>query len=168
MLLTLRRRDIYEFIREYWGLERFSSTIREISEHLGGLPQATVHEHLDALQAKGLIRKTHKPGARHRAARGRAGRRRRPVRGEQVPDPGRGAVRPGGGPRRPVRGVASEAWPRDGLNPSDGEPTDAGRPDPGSSHPLTAVARRAPDPHPGAPGLESRPLPRLHHPSGAR
>ena len=59
MLLTMRQRDIYDFIRLYWERQRISPTIREISDHFSGLSQATVHQHLDALQAKGLIRKAH-------------------------------------------------------------------------------------------------------------
>lgn len=59
MAVTLykRQRQIVEFINQYIQRHGYSPTLAEIAEAIGVSSLATVHEHLQALEKKGIIRK---------------------------------------------------------------------------------------------------------------
>jgi repressor LexA len=59
MAVTLykRQRQIVDFIAQYLQKNGYSPTLKEIAESLGVSSLATVHEHLQALQRKKIIRK---------------------------------------------------------------------------------------------------------------
>jgi repressor LexA len=59
MAITLykRQRQIVDFIAQYIQRNGYSPTLREIAEALGVSSLATVHEHLQALQRKKIIKK---------------------------------------------------------------------------------------------------------------
>lgn len=60
MAITLykRQRQIYDFISQYIQKNGFSPTLKEMAEAIGVSSLATVHEHLQALEKKGVIKKT--------------------------------------------------------------------------------------------------------------
>ncbi len=55
--LYRRQKQILEFIRKYIAKYGYSPTLGEIAEYLGVSSLATVHEHLQALVTKGIIKK---------------------------------------------------------------------------------------------------------------
>lgn len=55
--LYRRQKEILEFIRKYIHKYGYSPTLGEIAEYIGVSSLATVHEHLQALTSKGIIRK---------------------------------------------------------------------------------------------------------------
>ncbi len=55
--LYRRQKQILEYIRKYINKYGYSPTLAEIAEYLGVSSLATVHEHLQALVSKGIIRK---------------------------------------------------------------------------------------------------------------
>ncbi len=59
MAVTLyrRQRQIVDFIAQYIQLNNYSPTLQEIADALGVSSLATVHEHLQALEKKGVIRR---------------------------------------------------------------------------------------------------------------
>lgn len=59
MSVTLykRQRQIYDFIGQYLQKNGFAPTLREIADAIGVTSLATVHEHLQALEKKGVIKK---------------------------------------------------------------------------------------------------------------
>lgn len=59
MAVTLykRQRQIVEFISQFIQKNGYSPTLSEIAEAIGVSSLATVHEHLQALEKKGIIRK---------------------------------------------------------------------------------------------------------------
>jgi len=59
MAITLykRQRQIVDFIAQYVQKNGFSPTLKEIAESIGVSSLATVHEHLQALERKKVIRK---------------------------------------------------------------------------------------------------------------
>lgn len=59
MAITLykRQRQIVDFISQYIQKNGFSPTLKEIAEALGVSSLATIHEHLQALQRKKIIKK---------------------------------------------------------------------------------------------------------------
>ncbi len=52
-----RQRQILDFISQFIDANGFAPTLKQIAESLGVSSLATVHEHLQALEKKGLIRK---------------------------------------------------------------------------------------------------------------
>lgn len=60
MAITLykRQRQIYDFISQYIQKNGFSPTLKEMADALGVSSLATIHEHLQALEKKGVIKKT--------------------------------------------------------------------------------------------------------------
>lgn len=52
-----RQLQILDFIRQYIDTHGFAPTLKQIAEALGVSSLATIHEHLQALEKKGLIRK---------------------------------------------------------------------------------------------------------------
>lgn len=59
MAVTLyrRQRQIVDFIAQYIQLNNYSPTLQEIADALGVSSLATVHEHLQALEKKNVIRR---------------------------------------------------------------------------------------------------------------
>jgi repressor LexA len=57
--LTVRQRQLVDFIGEYIVLNRFAPSFQEIAEAFGYHSLATVHEHLTNLQRKGWIRRNY-------------------------------------------------------------------------------------------------------------
>lgn len=55
--LYKRQRQIVDFISQYIQKNGFSPTLQEIADAIGVSSLATVHEHLEALSKKGVIRK---------------------------------------------------------------------------------------------------------------
>ncbi|OGE31880.1 repressor LexA [Candidatus Daviesbacteria bacterium RIFCSPHIGHO2_01_FULL_44_29] len=55
--LYRRQKQILDFIKQYIGKYGYSPTLGEIAESIGVSSLATVHEHLQALITKGLIKK---------------------------------------------------------------------------------------------------------------
>ena len=55
MALTLRRRQIYEFIRHFIEQNRYGPTIDEIGRYFKLRSASTIHKHLVALEGAGLI-----------------------------------------------------------------------------------------------------------------
>ncbi|HOZ03120.1 MAG TPA: transcriptional repressor LexA [Candidatus Woesebacteria bacterium] len=60
MAITLykRQRQIYDYIGQYIQKNGFSPTLKEMAEAIGVSSLATIHEHLQSLEKKGVIRKT--------------------------------------------------------------------------------------------------------------
>ncbi len=54
-----RQRQIMEFIQQYIQANGVAPTLRQIAEAIGVSSLATVHEHLAALETKGLLKKRH-------------------------------------------------------------------------------------------------------------
>lgn len=59
MALTKRQREILDFIEGFLRFRGYSPSFEEIAEHFGYRSLATVHEHLQNLQAKGYIKKNY-------------------------------------------------------------------------------------------------------------
>jgi repressor LexA len=57
MNLTKRQHEIYEYVREFLDEHGYAPSLEEIAGHFGLSSVATVHEHLENLQAKGLLRR---------------------------------------------------------------------------------------------------------------
>src|SRR3989338_3533795 len=57
-MLTKRQKQIYEFINEYVGHHEVSPTIQEIANRFH-LSVSTIHEHLQAIERKGYLKKDH-------------------------------------------------------------------------------------------------------------
>src|SRR4030066_582430 len=55
--LYKRQRQIVDFIRQYIQKNSYSPTLQEIADAMGVSSLATVHEHLGALERKGVIKK---------------------------------------------------------------------------------------------------------------
>lgn len=55
--LTLRQRQVYDFIVQVIDRDRFSPTLQEIANHLGIRGNLGVLRHLEALEKKGYIRR---------------------------------------------------------------------------------------------------------------
>jgi repressor LexA len=55
--LYRRQKEILEYIRKYIHKYGYSPTLGEIAEYIGVSSLATVHEHLQALASKGIIKK---------------------------------------------------------------------------------------------------------------
>lgn len=55
--LYRRQRQIIDFLAQYIQQQGFSPTLQEIAEAIGVSSLATVHEHLEALERKGVIKK---------------------------------------------------------------------------------------------------------------
>lgn len=55
--LTDRQRQILEFIKDEIGRKGYPPTVRDIGEAVGLSSSSTVHSHLAALEAKGLIKR---------------------------------------------------------------------------------------------------------------
>lgn len=53
--LTLKQKEVYEFVREYTLTHSFPPSVREIAQGIGVSSPATIHGHLTALVEKGLI-----------------------------------------------------------------------------------------------------------------
>lgn len=56
--LYRRQRQIIDFLAQYIQQQGFSPTLQEIAESIGVSSLATVHEHLEALERKGVIKKS--------------------------------------------------------------------------------------------------------------
>ena len=59
MALTKRQREILDFIEGFIRFRGYSPSFEEIAEEFGYRSLATVHEHLENLQAKGYVRKNY-------------------------------------------------------------------------------------------------------------
>lgn len=57
MKLTRRQREIYDFVRGFLDEHGYAPSLEEIATHFGLSSVATVHEHLENLQAKGALRR---------------------------------------------------------------------------------------------------------------
>jgi repressor LexA len=57
MNLTKRQREIYDFVREFLDDHGYAPSLEEIAAHFGLSSVATVHEHLEHLQDKGVLRR---------------------------------------------------------------------------------------------------------------
>ncbi len=55
-MLSDRQRQIYQYLLDYYAKNRVSPKLREIGEHVGIQSRGTVHRHIRALEAEGLIR----------------------------------------------------------------------------------------------------------------
>ena len=58
--LTKKQKQILDYITEFINTQGFAPSYREIAEYFGLSSTATVHEHVKALEDKGLISSTHK------------------------------------------------------------------------------------------------------------
>ncbi len=58
VILYKRQRQIVDYITQYVQKNGFSPTLREIADAIGVSSLATVHEHLQALERKKIIKKT--------------------------------------------------------------------------------------------------------------
>jgi len=56
-MLTDRQKNVLDFIIEYQKEHETSPTIQEISEHIGVKSSATTHQHLEALEDRGFIKR---------------------------------------------------------------------------------------------------------------
>lgn len=56
-IIYKRQRQILEFIQQFIQSNGYAPTLKQIAQAIGVSSLATVHEHLAALEAKGLIRK---------------------------------------------------------------------------------------------------------------
>ena len=61
--LYRRQRQIVEFLSQYIQQHGYSPTLQEIATALGVTSLATVHEHLEALIRKGIIKNMKAPSA---------------------------------------------------------------------------------------------------------
>src|SRR4029079_5532164 len=57
VILYRRQKQIFRFIRDYIEKYGYSPTLGEIAEAMGVSSLATVHEHVQALAKKGVIKK---------------------------------------------------------------------------------------------------------------
>lgn len=57
MNLTKRQREIYDFLRSFLDEHGYAPSLEEIADHFGLSSVATVHEHLQNLEAKGALRR---------------------------------------------------------------------------------------------------------------
>jgi repressor LexA len=57
LVLYRKQRQILSFIKQYIQINGCAPTLRQIADAIGVSSLATVHEHLQALEAKGLIRR---------------------------------------------------------------------------------------------------------------
>lgn len=57
MNLTKRQHEIYEYVRGFMDEHGYAPSLEEIAEHFGLSSVATVHEHLENLQTKGMLRR---------------------------------------------------------------------------------------------------------------
>lgn len=57
MNLTKRQHEIYEYVRGFLDEQGYAPSLEEIAEHFGLSSVATVHEHLENLQSKGMLRR---------------------------------------------------------------------------------------------------------------
>lgn len=57
MNLTKRQREIYEFVERFLEENGYAPSLEEIAGHFGLSSVATVHEHLENLQSKGVLRR---------------------------------------------------------------------------------------------------------------
>ena len=57
LVLYRRQAQILEFIRQYIDANGFAPTLKQIAKAIGVSSLATVHEHLQALERKGLLKK---------------------------------------------------------------------------------------------------------------
>ncbi len=57
MNLTKRQHEIYEYVREFLDENGYAPSLEEIAGHFGLSSVATVHEHLENLQSKGMLRR---------------------------------------------------------------------------------------------------------------
>jgi repressor LexA len=57
LVLYRKQKQILSFIKQYIQINGFAPTLRQIADAIGVSSLATVHEHLQALEAKGLIRR---------------------------------------------------------------------------------------------------------------
>lgn len=55
--LTKRQREIYEYIRDFIEENGYAPSLEEIAGHFGLSSVATVHEHLENLESKGVLRR---------------------------------------------------------------------------------------------------------------
>lgn len=58
IILYKRQRQIIDFLNQYIQRNGYSPTLSEIAQALGVHSLATVHEHLESMQRKGLIKRT--------------------------------------------------------------------------------------------------------------
>lgn len=58
IILYKRQRQILDFINQFIQRNGFSPTLAEIAQALGVRSLATVHEHLESMQKKGLLKRT--------------------------------------------------------------------------------------------------------------
>ncbi|MFA5126434.1 MAG: transcriptional repressor LexA [Patescibacteria group bacterium] len=58
--LTKKQKQILDYVTEFINTQGFAPSYREIAEYFGLSSTATVHEHIKALEDKGLISSTHK------------------------------------------------------------------------------------------------------------
>ena len=56
MNLTRRQHDVVEFIRDYVAENTYAPTMQEIADHLG-VSRPTVFEHIEALEARGALKR---------------------------------------------------------------------------------------------------------------
>ncbi len=56
--LTKRQRQILDFITDFSRDKGYAPSLREIGEHFGLSSPATIHAHVEALQKKGLLKKS--------------------------------------------------------------------------------------------------------------
>lgn len=57
LIIYKRQKQILGFIKQYIQVNKYAPTLRQIAEAIGVSSLATVHEHLQALEAKGLIKR---------------------------------------------------------------------------------------------------------------
>lgn len=55
--LTAKQRDVYNYICQYTATHSFPPSVREIAQGVGVSSPATIHGHINALVAKGLLEK---------------------------------------------------------------------------------------------------------------
>ena len=56
--LTKRQRQILDFITDFTNDNSYAPSLREIGDHFGLSSPATIHAHIEALQKKGLLKKS--------------------------------------------------------------------------------------------------------------
>ena len=81
LIIYKRQKQILEFISQFIQTNGTAPTLRQIADAIGVNSLATVHEHLETLQAKGLIKR--KAGKRNRFQDSRPGKT---VKGEREED----------------------------------------------------------------------------------
>ena len=55
--ITKRQQQIYDFIKEYQQEKGYSPSVREMASAVGLSSPSTVHAHLSALEARGLLKR---------------------------------------------------------------------------------------------------------------